>query len=118
MQRFCGLCGATAQNRAGEQSLGEAMDLICPSSVGGGKREEGVGGFAVEWRADGPGALLARMILREADENKDRRMSADELLKGAMKAFDAADEDDDDALSEEELLVEVSELMNPREREK
>ncbi|MGE5610252.1 MAG: CotH kinase family protein [Bacillota bacterium] len=50
-----------------------------------------------------PAVVLARMIIREADTNGDKRVSQREMLRAARAVFQAGDKSRDNALDEKEM---------------
>jgi hypothetical protein len=59
----------------------------------------------------GPAAWWATAILQRADENKDGKLSIDELLAATKKLFDEVDKDKNGMLSDEELAAGINLLM-------
>ncbi|MCY2953247.1 MAG: CotH kinase family protein [Planctomycetota bacterium] len=101
-----------------ESTLAEALNDLTPQALGGRRgRNPQRRGIGIEWRWEGPGAFLARAIIREADKNKDKRVSLDELLAGAKQAFNEADDQKDGKLDQDELIVAISGLCRPREEQ-
>jgi spore coat protein CotH len=109
---------ADKRNRGvlGEVGIGEALGDIMPESLGGGKREE-IQGIGIEWRWDGPNALLAKAIMRRANTTPNGRVSADELAKLAESMFRGLDDDEDGGLDLDELTEAIAVLLRPSGKE-
>jgi hypothetical protein len=99
-----------------EPTLAEALNDLMPEALGGRRgRNPQRRGIGIEWRWEGPGPFLARAVVREADRDKDKRVSLEELTAAAKQAFVEADDDKDGKLDRDELLDGIVRLCRPRD---
>ncbi len=116
IRRFFAETDASKRGSLDEATLAEALNDVAPEALGGRRgRDSQRRAVGIEWRWEGPGPFLARAIIREADKDKDRRVSLEELASGAKAAFNEADEDKNGQLSQDELIGAISRLCRARE---
>jgi enterochelin esterase-like enzyme len=78
------------------------MIVVMPNGFVGGPR--GPGGF-------GPGAFLARMIMQQADADKDGKLTQDELVTAAKKLFKECDKGKTGKVDEKQLAEGINRLF-------
>jgi hypothetical protein len=96
-----------------EKALAEGLTRVMPPPPG---QRAGRG----DWlgpRRSGAESMWARVIMTEADANKDGKVSLEELLAAAERAFRNADKDKDGMLTEWEITEAMNRLPAPPARQ-
>jgi spore coat protein CotH len=112
VKKFFKDCDKEKKGTLDEKALADGLNRLFPAPPGfgpPGARPGGPGGPIVF----GPGAMLAGVIIKRADTNKDNKLTLDELVTAAEALFAECDKDKKGCLDEKGVAAGINLLFPP-----